>query len=819
MYKNTATILIFFFLGFCLTPVFGQENIGGIPVSFQYKSVSNDIPFIKMPFVDDKKLKAEDEINDKDKSKPWRFGENIEVGIDIITSGIPDTIPGKGIIRRVGIHSAGAVSLNITFNKFRLPLGAVLYIYNKEKTQILGGFDWKNNREDYKFACAPIAGNSIIIEYFQPFEVDFEGEINIYKVTHGYRGLNNFEKGFGSSGDCNMNVACFEDQSWSEQIRSVCMILTGNNSYCTGTLINNTNEDGKPYILTAEHCYKDPTEWVFRFNWQSPTCSNPNSSPNFDLSAGAKLVAKNEDSDFCLIEMDNIPPAEYKVYYAGWDATAKQPEKQICIHHPNGDIKKISIDDNPAVLGDFLPQAYLENSHWQVISWDLNTTTESGSSGSPLFNNERNIIGQLHGGEAACGNTKSDFFGALSMSWDRGSDPSTRLKDWLDPNDTGVKTLSGFDPNFTPFNIDLKLISVISPKGVYYIKKNIIPQIVVMNRGLNTINSFTVTYSIDNGSSKNIEWTGALLSGETVSVELAEFTLTEGSFEFKVNVSKPNNTDDQNIDDNSIISSYKVKNSLFYDDFEQVVNWELSGEFEIGEPKGLGGSSGTTDPNTAFSGKNILGQDISGIGEFPGDYESNLGIDSDYAISPEFDCSSYSGVGLVFKRWLGIEEEFFDATTIDVKAGGDWVNVWRNDGSVSDRAWTEQIIDISQTADNKSKVRIRFSVEKTDEAQNFCGWNIDDIAIISGVGVEEISKPESFCRVLQTGNFIIIENPNSENLKTKLFDISGRLHFISGESSDNSFEISTKNLSDGIYILSVENGKQRLNKKILIGNK
>lgn len=76
--------------------------------------------------------------------------------------------------------------------------------------------------------------------------------------------------------------------------------------------------------------------------------------------------------------------------------------------------------------------------------WDIGTT-EPGSSGSPLFNQDNRVIGQLHGGDAACDNDESDWYGAFYASWTGGDKSSSRLLDWLDPGNTGQLFIDGRD--------------------------------------------------------------------------------------------------------------------------------------------------------------------------------------------------------------------------------------------------------------------------------------------------------------------------------------------------------------------------------------
>jgi len=110
---------------------------------------------------------------------------------------------------------------------------------------------------------------------------------------------------------------------------------------------------------------------------------------------------------------------------------------------------------------------YSENSvpgdgtHWRITSWSDGTTTEGGSSGSPIFDPTGHIVGQLHGGYAACGNTSSDWYGKLGVSWNGGGSSSNRLKDWLDPSNSGVTVLEGYDPNMPTVDLDASVIQIL----------------------------------------------------------------------------------------------------------------------------------------------------------------------------------------------------------------------------------------------------------------------------------------------------------------------------------------------------------------------
>jgi len=424
-----------------------QVNQGGTPISFLNSGlISSQLGFVTMPPVNIEQLRAEDAINDHYKDIPWRFGENIDVNYTLLNSGVWDVFPKGDRIWRLGIISAGALTINLTFSKYHLPPGAKLFVYNTGKTDIIGAFTDFNNQEDGVFATTLISGDQIVIEYYEPVNPEFPGELDLTRVTHGYRNAFDYARSFGTSGACENNVNCPEAIGWENQVRSVCMLVSGGNGFCTGAVVNNTSQNGVPYVLTANHCYSNPSSWVFWFNWQSPTCANPGSSPPYNSISGATLKARYVDSDFCLVQMSSTPPSGYNVYYAGWNRENVGGSSGAGIHHPDGDIKKISYSITPFTSDTW--SGTPPNSHWKV-NWS-DGVTEPGSSGSPMFDQNHRIIGQLHGGPSYCGGPSLwDYYGKFSMSWNQGTTSSTRLVDWLDPTSIAGLTLDGYDPNLT----------------------------------------------------------------------------------------------------------------------------------------------------------------------------------------------------------------------------------------------------------------------------------------------------------------------------------------------------------------------------------
>jgi hypothetical protein len=244
------------------------------------------------------------------------------------------------------------------------------------------------------------------------------------------------------------------DQNKDVVKKAVALLNLGNGYLCSAALLNNALNDKTPYLLTANHCLENsnPALWTVRFNWVSPSpvCATGGESgdiqTNFTIS-GAELKANNGLSDFALVQLFDAIPESWDVVFAGWDNTDNNPEFEVGIHHPNGDIMKICRDDSGAEKVDANgTQVWLigGGSHGSGDGWEIGTT-ESGSSGSPLFNEHGKIIGQLYAGQSACdgqeNNNDYDIYGRFAVSWDAGNSPETRLQDWLDPNNTGLTSI------------------------------------------------------------------------------------------------------------------------------------------------------------------------------------------------------------------------------------------------------------------------------------------------------------------------------------------------------------------------------------------
>ncbi|HRJ85973.1 MAG: PKD domain-containing protein [Ignavibacteria bacterium] len=444
---NKVNLKVFFSLLLLLfaLPVSAQYNSGGLPIS-SLTELGHSFDTKTMPAFDLESMLNEDRENIAKTDVPFRYGKVFEVNYSLENSGTWSQLPDGSRVWRLMITSPDAHSINLFYRDFYMPKGALLYLYNADKSELLGAFSELNNTADKYFSTAPTRGSSTVIEYYEPVFSKGKGKLNISQVVHAYKdiyGLLSVEEL-----SCNININCPVGAPWVQEKRSVTRITftQGGGGYlCTGSLMNNTLQDRSLLYLTAEHCSPDNhSSMVFFFNYENPTCWGTAGSLAQSLS-GATLKAANYMTDFRLVQINGSLPASYNGFFNGWDRTGTQPSNEVAIHHPGGANKKISIDNNPAQNSNGFG-GRLVNGFWQVV-WDIGMT-EGGSSGCPLYDQNKRVIGQNLGGVASqCENPQavSKVFGKLSQSWGYGGSSTNQLKDWLDPNNSSVNTLDGIN--------------------------------------------------------------------------------------------------------------------------------------------------------------------------------------------------------------------------------------------------------------------------------------------------------------------------------------------------------------------------------------
>ncbi len=451
--KKITVILI---LGFIYQSGNAQISQGGVPFSLKNSFLKSgiEVPVHKTGILNVDALLAED----KDFPTPMRYSVFEELGIEIKSEGLKTEIPEEdGSIWRYRIETNNAKAVQIYFREFLVPPGAKLFIYNDDYSEIYGAFTQNNMHSDNSLMIADFDGAYANIEYFEPNDNLFDGILLIGGIGQAYKDIK--KSGFSEDANGYINVNCPEGEDWQEAKHSVCRFtfVEGTSGYvCSGSLLNNVKNDGTPFFLTANHCLETETAAgtvIVYFNYEHIACDGP--VQNGSSLSGASLLASAAASDYTLLLLDETPTAAMLPYYSGWDVSGDSGSVAVGIHHPEGGPKKISIDLSGA------------NNYGQPIQWQGNTitppdshwsvsfdegNTNTGSSGSPLFNEKGQVIGQLHGGDE-----EIDYYGKINYSWNIISITGKTLKSFLDPDGTDTLSLGGYfpssnkpDPQFYP---------------------------------------------------------------------------------------------------------------------------------------------------------------------------------------------------------------------------------------------------------------------------------------------------------------------------------------------------------------------------------
>ena len=157
---------------------FAQVSIDSTPKSFSLEE-EIVIPTRTLPtfniqdFIDE----DENEIRLMD-VKPYRFANPIAVNFNMENSGVWTILEDGSSIWRLRITSEDAFSLNIIYDIFDIPKGAEFFVYSEDREMILGAFTDYNHKPHGGFSTAPVIGDKIILEYNEPVDAPFRGNIS-----------------------------------------------------------------------------------------------------------------------------------------------------------------------------------------------------------------------------------------------------------------------------------------------------------------------------------------------------------------------------------------------------------------------------------------------------------------------------------------------------------------------------------------------------------------------------------------------------------------------------------------------------------------
>jgi V8-like Glu-specific endopeptidase len=605
-------------------------------------------------------------------------------------------------------------------------------------------------------------------------------------------------------------VNCAVGADWQVEKRSVAMILSGGSALCTGSLVNNTANDGTPYFLTANHCYSNTVgSWVFVFNHETTGCTGTTGPTNQTVS-GSVLRARNAGSDFCLLELNSIPPASYNVQYAGWDASdAATVTSAVGIHHPSGDLKKISFEN------DAVPQGTWSGAQtWDVQQWD-DGITEGGSSGSPLFDQNHRVIGQLYGGLSGCAgnveNGEGDSYGRFGVSWDAGASSAARLKEWLDPGNSGVLVLDGYPDGFVAAALDANASSI-GDVPASTCNASVTPTVTILNQGSSMLTSVTIQYQWNNGAAQVQLWSGALAQGQSEIVALPEQALSAGNNTLVVTLVNPNNGTDENLNNNSLTSSINYINAgaataLPYNNSLSQTAFPYSGWQLNNNDGGI-----TWAQTTVTNGGGVLKYDC-----FNYDVQGEV----DEFVTTPFAINSNS-VSLNFKvAHVRYNNQYSDQLQVAVSTScdGPWEILYDKAGATLATAanstqdytnpatsdWRSECVDLSNRFGQNLFVKFI--------AINGYGNNIylDDIAMVEvdcngGTQVQNMIVEEEmmlYPNPTQGESYLNIPSGFGNEVEVQLFNGLGQMVWEMKSSNVSKLPIDCNTLSDGLYQIRV----------------
>lgn len=417
-----------------------------------------------------------------------RAGVPVPLDLDVAASAWRSSGDGEALWS-LTLRSADARFLGLRLDAPQLPEGAEVRLLGAHG-QVRGPYDNTDLDDRGQLWIPLVHGDSAELELRVPAADSTEVRLGAGTLHYGMHPLDGSRpatKAQGDAGNCHNDVACPQGDGWDRTIRSTALLIIGNQLVCNGVLLNNTRRDGDPLVVTADHCGirsdavadesdsddRFPAESVsVVFNFQAQQCGDTQRVMQSDRIDGAEILYRDRRADTTLIRLERMPPAAFGVRYAGWDASGSGADTGSGVHHPRGDLKKISLFEQSlspqtvTISGGGARDGSQEVDAWRV-DW-ADGVTEPGSSGSGIWNPQQRLLGVLSGGSSQCGTDGlllgigaqpeiqgPDFYGRLAVAFDSPGELGTPLRAFLDPAASGARSLNArSDSGATPSPTD-----------------------------------------------------------------------------------------------------------------------------------------------------------------------------------------------------------------------------------------------------------------------------------------------------------------------------------------------------------------------------
>ena len=656
------------------------------------------------------------------------FGDEYEVNYDMINN-IPPIYRNNTYTYLLKVESSGAYGLGMIFNDFYLSNNVTLYLYDYDGSMYFGAFTSENNKESNIFPTNIVKSDKIIIELNIPEEEFGNSRLNIGSIIHDNKDILKYYINHSNNTreDCNVNVSCPESFGFENQINGTIRVTMGG-GLCSASLINNTLNDRTPYVLFADHCVSgSPNSYVFLFNYQSTTCNGTTSAQNQSVSGSTLLTSADIDSgpDFALLELTSNIPNSYEPFFVGWSKVNTPPQAAIGIHHPGGDIKKITQDASNVFANGY---------YWEFQFNDGRVIP--GSSGSPLFDQNKRQVGIASfiytnycdpSPDCYCSQQYNHGYGRFDQAWNMG------LSQYLDPINSGVNYIDGIGlsgiaishENLIDVPFENNLITVDAVINSYD------GQIETANLYYNKGDGWNSTELIDIGNNYTGNIQG-LYEGMIIEYYLsASNTLGETQFY------PPSGQED------AIYFTVGDLPDYYFTNFELGLNnWTISDNTD----DATSGIWVLAEPIATFNDDNIQiqpGNDYSLNGTYcfvtgNGFEQENGGFDDvdggkTTLISPSFNLNNYSEVLITYWYWYtnnAGDNGGNDLWKVQVSSndGNTWIDIHVT--SNSNNNWTKKRIKLSDFIDLNSDVQFRFIAEDIAyDGDNGSGGSLVEAAI------------------------------------------------------------------------------------------
>ena len=279
---------------------------------FQLSAQRSGAPIVELTPPSLSRLQAEDERRPGN-----RFAAALPADIWPSAAGQTELLGGGRIRYSVELHAAGALGLAVFLDALQVPAGGRIVLRNSRGKEV-GPFGYREIAPVQRLFTGFVPGNLATVEYEGPLPAGGVDPFHIFRVDYAYQSDRWYETGigrsdelgFGTSASCNENANCTLGNGWTNEKNATCriaIVVAEGTGYCTGTLINNTGEAGKPYLLTGFHCQDGFTPlydlWRFDFNYRAADCNNPGTEPVALSFQGAVQRAGRRESDFLLLEI------------------------------------------------------------------------------------------------------------------------------------------------------------------------------------------------------------------------------------------------------------------------------------------------------------------------------------------------------------------------------------------------------------------------------------------------------------------------------------------------------------------------------------